>query len=278
MVFKPSKRFLQVALTNNSFDVDATEKTLRMALDHSFSYLYRLQRNMIQYEEFFYTTRNNKEKPDFGDLYLDKRSRVCFNVPVELVTPSGRERYRHSDYYGREVDYAEFDEDHTVFPRFPVITVDGHILRSCKILLYDDFFTVILPFKRDFLYTKKFINKEWNYEYIHHTISVQIINNTLFKDLVTNLGMMRVNSYDGQSLDRIRLSYCKDNGSDPSTRHTGTYFAVIYKKDEVLGSGLQDVEIDENGDFVIHYEENLLNELNGFTGEITIRFIFYRYL
>ena len=47
MVVKPPKLFLQDALTNNSFSIEDTDRTLRMTLDHSFSYLYRLQRNML---------------------------------------------------------------------------------------------------------------------------------------------------------------------------------------------------------------------------------------
>ena len=54
MVLKPTKEFLTEALTNNTFDVDSTDKGLRASLDNSFSYLYRLQKNLIQYEEFLY--------------------------------------------------------------------------------------------------------------------------------------------------------------------------------------------------------------------------------
>ena len=96
MALKSSEEFLRTALTNNTFDVDALDKALRMTLDNSFSYLYRLQRNTIPYEEFFYTTQNVKDQPDYGDFYLDKKERVCVNIPAELILSNARERYRRS--------------------------------------------------------------------------------------------------------------------------------------------------------------------------------------
>ena len=56
MVLKPTKEFLTEALTNNTFDNKSTDIGLRATLDNSFSYLYRLQKNLIPYEEFFDTT------------------------------------------------------------------------------------------------------------------------------------------------------------------------------------------------------------------------------
>ena len=68
LALKSSEEFLRTALTNNTFDVDALDKALRMTLDNSFSYLYRLQRNTIPYEEFFYTTQNVKDLSMLGIL------------------------------------------------------------------------------------------------------------------------------------------------------------------------------------------------------------------
>ena len=103
MALKSSEKFLQTALTNNTFDIDALDKALRMTLDNSFSYLYRLQRNTIPYEEYFYTTRNVKEQPDYGDLYLDKKERVCVNIPAELILTNAREKYRRSSLFKEEI-------------------------------------------------------------------------------------------------------------------------------------------------------------------------------
>ena len=73
MALKSSEEFLRTALTNNTFDIDALDKALRISLDTSFSYLYRLQRNTVIYEEHFFTTENIKDQPDYGDFYLDKK-------------------------------------------------------------------------------------------------------------------------------------------------------------------------------------------------------------
>ena len=99
MALKSSKDFLQTALTNGSFDLDALDKALRKTVDNSFSYLYRLQRNTITYEEYHYTTRNVESQPDYGDLYLDKRERGCIDIPCEVIRTSGREKYRRSSLF-----------------------------------------------------------------------------------------------------------------------------------------------------------------------------------
>ena len=65
MELKPSEKFLTEALTNGTFSIEDTDNALRRSLDHSFSYLYRLQRNVVEYEEYHYTTRNIKAIPEY---------------------------------------------------------------------------------------------------------------------------------------------------------------------------------------------------------------------
>lgn len=45
------------ALINNTFSQQHIHESLRMEIENSYSYLYRLQRNMIRYENFHYQTR-----------------------------------------------------------------------------------------------------------------------------------------------------------------------------------------------------------------------------
>ena len=278
MALKSSEEFLRTALTNNTFDVDALDKALRMTLDNSFSYLYRLQRNMIPYEEYFYTTRNIKEQPDYGDLYLDKRERVCVNIPSELILTNAREKYRRSSLFKEEIPLSTLKTDHVTFGRFPVILFDDKVLRDFSVKIYDDYFTLITPFKRDFLYTKKFDNTEWNYEYIEHTLSVQIINNTFYEDIVTNTGMLNKNSFDGKSFDRIKASYLTSSGISLPNEYKGTMFAILFFEKNQLGTLPQEMRVNEDGDYIVYYDEETKELLSSYTGEVTIRFIFYRYL
>lgn len=278
MVLKPSKEFLREALTNNSFDIDSTDKALRITLDHSYSYLYRLQRNMVCYEEYFYTTRNVVSQPDYGDLFMDARERICVNLPASLILQQVRERFRTSKYYRELVDYATLKTDHTMFSRLPVILIDNRVLKSFQMEMYDDFFTAHLPFGRYFLHTKKYDAENKEYEFINHSISLQVINNSFYEDVITNAGMLRQNSYDEKSYDRIFTTYLKDLGVTLDTSKSGTYFAAIFCEDEELGTQLQEVSFDLNGDILIHYDDDAIQKISECTGNITIRFYFYRYL
>ena len=183
MVLRPSESFLTEAFTNNSFGDRATDLGLKVGLDNSYSYLYRLQRNLITYEEFFYTTRNqiynfdydsegNKyyyqevvrneygkkvikrvpiKNPNLGDFYFDDQRRVCINFGIQLIPFEQRSRYRAPDYskgdydfYGKEITYEELISNPKIFYRFPVIVFDNKVLRDFSVKIYEDFFTLIL--------------------------------------------------------------------------------------------------------------------------------------
>lgn len=276
MVVKTPKEFLQDALTNNSFSIDDTDRALRMTLDHSFSYLYRLQRNMAIYEELFYTTRNVVSEPDYGDLWMDSRERICVNFPIQLIPAQFREKFRCSKFYRTKFSYDEIPSHRQLFTRLPVILIDNKVLRDFDIEAYDDYFTVHLGFDRYFLHTKKFDVPNWEYEFIDHKMSVQVINNSDYFDILTNTGMIKKNSYDGYGYNRLQMSYLDNFGFKP--KEDGLYFAVVFLGNNRLGTQLIEVEFDDNGDPVICYDDTSLAEISGYTGPVTIRFYFYRYL
>lgn len=279
MAYKSSKDFMQTPLTNNTFDMDSTSRVLRKTVETSFASLYRLQRSLIRYEEFFYTTENVKGQPDYGDLFLNKIEQVCMNVPASLVAERDREKFRNSEFFEKEISYQDIKENKQLFDRIPVITIDNHVVKNFSLIIMDDFFTFILPNKKNFLYEKTINEETGNYHYIEHEVHIQIILNSFFSEIKTNSTMLMKNSYSGNDYDRIKMSYIKDLKCSLDTKNLyGTFFAVIYKGEENFGSYLEDVTIDENGDVVIHYEENTLKELKDYTGSITIQFLFYRYL
>lgn len=280
-----TKDYLTEALTNRTFDADATELALRKSLDNSFSYLYRLQRNLVQYEEYHYTTRNIVETPDYGDLFVDKYERVCMNFPVQLVRPHEMENYKRSKYFLQEVTFDELVQEKEIFTRIPIILVDNQVLRRFSVIIYEDSFTMILPFERNFVHGKPWdpnvVNLNGTYGdnvYKEHRIDAQIIRNASFFDIETNSAMLRRNSYDKKSFDRILNSYMEALNPSAKMETNGIYFAVLYTaKGDKLGSFLQEVSIDENGDYVIHWDEKTEQRLHS-GGAIIIRFIFYRYL
>lgn len=276
MVVKPPKLFLQDALTNNSFSIEDTDRTLRMTLDHSFSYLYRLQRNMLIYEELFYTTRNVVPEPDYGDLWMDSREQICINFPVQLIPAQFREKFRCSKFYGTKFQYGAIVENHQLFTRLPVILIDNQVLRDFDIESYDDYFTAHLNFDRYFLHTTKFDTPNWEYEFIDHNISVQVVNNSNYFDLETNTGMLQMNSYSSHDYDRIQMAYLKNFGFQ--RKDGGSYFATLFFGKERLGTQLIEVIFNSEGDMELCYDKTSLDKLKGYTGAITVRLYYYRYM
>lgn len=310
MEVKASESFLTEALTNGTFSIEDTENALRRSLDHSFSYLYRLQRNMIQYEEYHYTTRNVVDQPDLGDMWLDKKYRICINLPGSLVPEYNREKYKRSDYFQKEIPFIsegsitnnglEFISNKTLFTRMPVILIDNKVLKNFFLIVYDSYFTVILPFTKKFLYHYDSEKKKYhwntevpnengtfgNNEYEDHTIDLQIINHADVFDYSTNSPMLQLQSYDGGSFDRIKTSSMTNL---PSIREDGCYFAVIYDQDEeneeYLGTTLQDVDLVEEEflgqkvtNFIVNWDNNTIDRLKQERTGFKIRFFFYRYL
>ena len=276
MVVKTPKQYLQDAITNNTFNIEDTDRNIRMTLDHSFSYLYRLQRNMAIYEELFYTTRNVVDQPDYGDFYLGRRERVCANYPIALIPTQYREKFRVSPYYGKKIPYEEINKDHRLFTRLPVITIDDRVVRTFEFIPNDDFFTVNFGFDRYFLKEKDFDEENWEYPYVDHNVSVQVINNSDFVDIVTNTGMLKENSYDRSGFDRLKLEYIEKFGF--TKKKDGEYFATIFFGEEPLGTQLIEVETDAVGDLVLRYDVGNLQRMVTYTGKVTVRLYFYRYL
>ena len=91
MVLKPTKSFLTEAFTNNSFGDRATDFGLKAGLENSYSYLYRLQRTLIPYEEYFYTTRNQIYSYDYDEngnkYYYTEVSRNDYGIKVKKKIP-----------------------------------------------------------------------------------------------------------------------------------------------------------------------------------------------
>lgn len=77
---------------NNSFDISAVSDTLKMTLENSFPYLYRLQRNVIRYKHFYFPKSRSSTTTEvpFGDMYLDEKMRVCINLDADLIKHTSR--------------------------------------------------------------------------------------------------------------------------------------------------------------------------------------------
>ena len=131
---------------NNSFDIRSVTDTLKMTLENSFSYLYRLQRNVIRFKEYFYPHSQSSGKyPEipYGDLFLDDKMNVCLKIDADLVKQTARETFRTSSFYNTEftledIENMEFssEDEHD----FLVFNEYSHILSSEKIELLKDYY------------------------------------------------------------------------------------------------------------------------------------------
>ena len=273
-MLRPSKSYLQEALTNNTFDMESTENALRMGLDHSFSYLYRLQRNMVDFEESHYTTRNEIDRPDFGDFYLDDNDFVCLNLPGEIVTQSFRENYRQSDYYNKEIPYDTLNEYHdTMFTRFPILFIDEKVVRHPYFEIKDDYFHVRTEETRSFLLKPTFDNKRWEYEYYDHTAWLQLVGHAYYQEVVTNASMLQLQS---RTYDILRADYLSQF-SFHDDESPGTYFVTAFCGHETLGTTLTDAEFDEYGNLHFYFGKEDLARIKACAEDITIRIYFYQY-
>ena len=129
------------ALINNTFNKRCISDSLKMEIENSYSYLYRLQRNMIRYERFHFQTKprdlrmsksqkndllkeldellesslSEEEKEsvlqqrqelirvDYGDYYLDDRYRASMMIDFDLINNPNRQDYKMSKYDGQEI-------------------------------------------------------------------------------------------------------------------------------------------------------------------------------
>lgn len=63
----------------------------------------------------------------FGDFFLDKRRRVCMEVPFDIVPISARTRFRTSQWYDKELSMEELASNSIMFETIPVISIDSYI-------------------------------------------------------------------------------------------------------------------------------------------------------
>ena len=102
---------------NNSFDINSVSGALKMASENSFSYLYRLQRNVIKFKEYYYPTSVSSETSEipFGDMYLDDKYRVCFQVDNDLVNQNSRKDFYSSDMYRKEFTLEDIANNFDIY-------------------------------------------------------------------------------------------------------------------------------------------------------------------
>ena len=172
------QNLLKESLLNNSYDYSSMHDTLRMTWENSYSYLYNLQKNYVEFEDFVYVSSNfYQQYKRIGRLYTDKLLRACFNVNYDFINISDREKFHESEFYYNEFTFYDMINNKNIFKKIPIIIVDSQCIWDYKIKINNKYATIILPFNRDFVINKKRHDETDELVHLDHTIRVLIIDN-----------------------------------------------------------------------------------------------------
>ena len=151
------QNLLRDAFLNNTYDYESMDKELNKTWKNSYSYLYTLQKDYIEYEELFYFSNDveNRNSKELGHLYLSASGKACFDVDYNFIHVVDREEYYRSKYFQKPVSLETVAKNKSIFKKIPVIIIDNQVIWDCEITPRNETFTVVLPFKKDFLIEKQ---------------------------------------------------------------------------------------------------------------------------
>lgn len=258
---------MQEAEINNSFDIQSVSDTLKMTLENSFSYLYRLQRNQIRFKEFYFPTSKSSDTIDIrhGDMYLDDKMNVCMIIDVDLIKQSARQMYRTSKFYQKEFTLDDIQNHPEIFERTILLSIDGRYHFDYKIQMVNGGKTkLILPYKMAFLYTN-------SKEVINHITSIILVDNEFYKQISTHKGTMeQMKTETGEY--QLGPNYIGVS----SFRTDGTYFAFIKFAGETTFSSIQVCEVMETGMLKIDFMQSLKDKIEDTIDNFIITLVFMK--
>lgn len=253
---------------NNSFDINSVSGALKMASENSFSYLYRLQRNVIKFKEYYYPTSVSSETSEipFGDMYLDDKYRVCFQVDNDLVNQNSRKDFYSSDMYRKEFTLEDIANNFDIYERIPIVCIDRRYYFNIKIRMLNGNMKIILPYKTNFLYTKQ-------NTVIDHKTSVMLVETNYYKRITTNTGMLN-NMKDGNNY-RLNPSYSNLGKFNTD----GTYVSFIeFPEDNGTSSLMMMTHVDDEGYLVLDFSERIKSLIEAQTQNFIITLIYFPYM
>lgn len=253
---------------NNSFDIRSVSDTLKMTLENSFSYLYRLQRNVIRFKEFFYPHSQSSGKyPEipFGDLFLDDKLNVCLKIDADLVKQTAREAFRISPLYNTEFTLEDIENNPDIFERTILLSIDRRYLFNYKIRMENGSIRIILPYKMAYLYTT-------DNAIIDHKISVILVDNEYYKRIKTQKGAL--SNLSGGTTDVVLTP--KYVGLS-NFRTDGLYFGFIeFPSDNETSSLFSIGTVREDGNLFIDFPERIKEAIQQTSEEFTITLVFMK--
>ena len=240
------------ALYNNTFDFQSTERTNIHAVEHSYNYLSRVQRAMV-----------NNHVPILIDDELSVGYNddldVTINVPYNLIHANDRHRYRLSEFYNTIFNIKDVIDNPDIFRYIPLVVINGFIISD-----YDIQTTLSEEYQLILHIDKIFIKQQ-------HTIQVFMFENVYYKITRTTVPTFTSNDY---SLVLEDINEYIPEGMD------GLFFNFVSTPDSIYSTNIIECEYhkDENKiDMSLYMTDNINTFLNG-SVEINITTIFIPYL
>lgn len=200
------QNLLRDSLLNNSYDYSSMHNALKMTWENSFSYLYKYQQNYIEYEELHYYSSDTltRDREKIGKLYCNKYNEACFDIEYDFIHVCNREEYYHSKYYLNRFTFMDMVNHPEIFTKLPIIMIDDKVIYDYKIKGKKGTFTIILPFKRDFVIDLKRNQETDDIIYLDHKIQIMVVDNVFYERVQINRNNLTFND-DNKSIS-VRLS------------------------------------------------------------------------
>ena len=193
------KKLLNNALTNNTFDFDAVDKTLDKALKESYSYLYTYEKAIVPYEEFHYKSGDiaSRRITEVGHLYLDNKYRAAFDVDYKFIKNDKRDLYKKSRFHNNRFKIDDIINNPQIFSVMPIVIIDGQTIWDYEVVMHSDYMSFHLPFNADFVIKpeRNKVNDDIIYE--EHFVQVMIVENYFYQRYRTNKALLHYNNNDG---------------------------------------------------------------------------------
>ena len=255
------QNLLRESLLNNSYDYSSMHGALRMTWENSYSYLYNLQKNYVEFEDLEYISNDtDKSFKRIGRLYNDKLFRACFDVNYDFIHICDREEFHESEFYFNEFTFYDMVYNPDIFLKVPIIIVDGQCVWDYKLHVNKKTISVILPFKRDFVINLKRDPDTDELIYLDHNIRVLVVDNVYYKEFLS-VGPYDINNYN----DRISSVYHVFTGASYNTIYQGKTYSLKDRHDLIVD--VSDLFENYNfniydGLFIVTINKNVENKKN----------------
>jgi hypothetical protein len=226
--------------TNNTFNEDLMNSTIKAAVETSFKYLRNLQRSYVNILRFNLTN---------DDIYSDINHKVCVSLDKDFIDAVKRKEYKNSEYYGNYVTLDEIAKNRDIFTWIPIVFINDEFNPFIKIKCSLDGTTEIQL--SNLTYSAGFTKRE-------HRISVTFLKDCDYTSFTTH--KYAINAYH----NLIPTSSTK------STLEPGIAFAALVSDDGNRATNFSNVTINEDLSISLDLENEDVSSLVQNSREVTV--------